>query len=155
MKILDFGIAKAVQEPSSETQAALTIPNLIHGTPAFIAPEQALGGTDVDARADIYSTGCVAYWLLTGQLVFTADTAMKLLLAHAHTSPEPPSSRITFPIPPDLDALVLCCLAKDREHRPESAREFLRRLDAIPLLQPWTDARARQWWNEHLPPQTA
>ena len=154
VKILDFGIAKAVQEPSSETQAALTIPNLIHGTPAFIAPEQALGGTDVDARADIYSTGCVAYWLLTGQLVFTADTAMKLLLAHAHTPPEPPSSRVTLPIPPDLEALVLSCLAKDREHRPKSAQDLLHRLDAIPLTQPWTDARARQWWNEHLP-QTA
>ena len=155
VKILDFGIAKAVQEPSSETQAALTIPNLIHGTPAFIAPEQALGGADVDARADIYSTGCVAYWLLTGQLVFTADTAMKLLLAHAHTPPEPPSSRVTLPIPPDLEALVLSCLAKDREHRPKSAQDLLHRLDAIPLTQPWTDIRAREWWNEHLPQQPA
>ena len=52
---------------------ALTVPNLIHGTPAFIAPEQALGSADVDARADIYSTGCVAYWLLTGELVFSAE----------------------------------------------------------------------------------
>ena len=155
VKILDFGIAKAVQAPSSETQAALTIPNVIHGTPAFIAPEQALGATDVDARADIYSTGCVAYWLLTGQPVFTADTAMKLLLAHAHTPPEPPSSRVTLPIPPDLEALVLSCLAKDREHRPKSARDLLHRLDAIPLTQPWTDVRARGWWNEHLPPQPA
>ena len=85
------------------------MPNVIHGTPAFIAPEQALGGADVDARADIYSTGCVAYWLLTGQLVFTADTPMKLLLAHAQTPPEPPSSRTEIPIPPDLDALVLSC----------------------------------------------
>ena len=155
VKVLEFGIAKAVQEPSSETQTALTVSNLIHGTPAFIAPEQALGGTDVDARADIYSTGCVAYWLLTGQLVFTADTPMKLLLAHAHTPPEPPSSRSTLPIPPDLDALVLSCLAKDPEQRPKSARDLLHRLDTIPLPQPWTDARARQWWNEHLPQQSA
>ncbi len=155
VKVLDFGIAKAVHETSSETPTALTVANLIHGTPAFIAPEQALGGTDVDARADIYSTGCVAYWLLTGQLVFTADTALKLLLAHAHTPPEAPSSRTGIPVPPDLDALVLSCLAKDREQRPESARDLLHRLDAIPLLQPWTDARARQWWNEHLPQQPA
>jgi serine/threonine-protein kinase len=155
VKVLDFGIAKAVQEPSSETQAALTMPNLIHGTPAFIAPEQVLGGTDVDARADIYSTGCVAYWLLTGQLVFTADTPIKLLLAHAHTPPEPPSSRTTLPIPPDLDALVLSCLAKEREHRPKSARDLQHQLDAVPLPQPWTEARARQWWNEHLPQPSA
>ena len=151
VKVLDFGIAKVVNETSSETQTAITIRDVIQGTPAFIAPEQALGGADVDARADIYSTGCVAYWLLTGQLVFTADTAMKTLLAHAHAVPEPPSSRTQAPIPPDLDALVLCCLAKDRERRPQSARHLLQRLDAIALQQPWTDARVREWWNTHLP----
>jgi eukaryotic-like serine/threonine-protein kinase len=151
VKVLDFGIAKVVHEPSSETQTAITIHDVIQGTPAFIAPEQALGGADVDARADIYSTGCVAYWLLTGQLVFTADTAMKTLLAHAQTLPEPPSSRAGAPIPPDLDALVLSCLGKDREHRPRSARDLLRQLDTIALPQPWTDARAREWWNVHLP----
>ena len=70
VKVLDFGIAKVAHETSSEAETALTIPNVIHGTPAFMAPEQALGATDVDARADIYSTACVAYWLLTGQLVF-------------------------------------------------------------------------------------
>jgi len=150
VKVLDFGIAKAVHEPSSETQPAVTVSNLIQGTPAFIAPEQALG-VDVDGRADIYSTGCVAYWLLTGQLVFTGETPMMVLLAHAHTPPEPPSSRTAIPVPPDLDALVLSCLAKDREQRPPSARDLLHRLDAIPLQQPWTDARAREWWNAHLP----
>jgi serine/threonine-protein kinase len=151
VKVLDFGIAKAVHEPSSETLAAVTVSSLIQGTPAFIAPEQALGGADVDARADIYSTGCVAYWLLTGQYVFTGETPMMVLLAHAHLPPEPPSSRTAIPVPPDLDALVLSCLAKDREQRPPSARDLLQRLDAIPLQHPWTDARAREWWKAHLP----
>jgi serine/threonine-protein kinase len=150
VKVLDFGIAKVAKEASSEAQTALTIPNVIHGTPAFIAPEQALGDADVDTRADVYSTGCVAYWLLTGQLVFTAETALKLLLAHAHTPPEPPSTRTEIPIPHELDALVLSCLAKDREHRPKSARDLLERLDAVSLQQPWTDARAREWWKVNL-----
>ena len=130
VKVLDFGIAKAIHETSSEAQTAITIPNVIQGTPAFIAPEQALGA-DVDTRADIYSTGCVAYWLLTGQLVFTAETPMKLLLAHAQTPPPPPSSRTETPIPVDLEALVLTCLAKDPDHRPKSARDLLERLDTI------------------------
>ena len=152
VKVLDFGLAKVVRETSLEMQTAITRPNLIQGTPAFIAPEQALGAPDVDTRADIYATGCVAYWLLTGQLVFPGETPMKLLLAHAQTPPEPPSSRTEMRIPRDLDALVLSCLAKDREHRPKSARDLLQRLDAVALDQPWTDARAREWWKLHLPP---
>ena len=150
VKVLDFGIAKAIHGPSTEAVTALTMPDLIQGTPAFIAPEQAMGTGDVDTRADLYATGCVAYWLLTGELVFTADTPMKLLLAHAQTPAEPPSSKTELSIPPDLDALVLSCLAKDREQRPSSARELLRRLDAI-SLPPWTQSRAREWWDTHLP----
>ena len=130
VKILDFGIAKAAHE-SSDTQTALTAANLIQGTPAFIAPEQVLGGTDVDARADIYSAGCVAFWLLTGEQVFTGDTTMQLLLAHAQTVPDAPSSRTELPIAPELDALVLSCLAKDRALRPASAQDLLKR------LEPW------------------
>ncbi|MGE5837263.1 MAG: serine/threonine-protein kinase [Acidobacteriota bacterium] len=151
VKVLDFGIAKAVQDPSSETRTDLTVATAVRGTPAFIAPEQALGAADVDSRADIYSTGCVAYWLLTGQLVFTADTPIGLLLAHAQTPPAPPSSKTEIPVPPDLDALILSCLAKDRERRPKSARDLLHRLDAISLPQSWSEARAREWWTSHLP----
>jgi eukaryotic-like serine/threonine-protein kinase len=150
VKVLDFGIAKAVGDPLPDAQTAITMANVIQGTPAFIAPEQALGG-DVDNRADIYATGCLAYWLLTGELVFTADTTIKMLLAHAHTVPAPPSSRTELPIPPDLETLTLACLAKDRELRPGTARELLRRLDAIPLQKQWTEAVAREWWKVHLP----
>jgi hypothetical protein len=150
VKVLDFGIAKVAPEDWPEAQTAMTMPNVVHGTPAFMAPEQALGGVDVDTRADIYSTGCVAYWLLTGQFVFTADTPMKLLLAHAHEPPESPSTRTELPIPPGLDALVLSCLAKDRERRPASPRDLLQRLEAVALQQAWTDARAREWWKVHF-----
>jgi serine/threonine-protein kinase len=149
VKVLDFGIAKPVN-PTSESTTALTMANVIQGTPAFIAPEQALGG-DVDGRADIYSTGCVAYWLLTGELVFTAETPMKLLVAHAQATPDPPSRRTELQLPPELDALILSCLAKEREHRPQSARDLLRHLDAIPFAETWTAERARQWWQAHLP----
>jgi serine/threonine-protein kinase len=151
VKVLDFGIAKVARDTSPDTQTALTVANVIHGTPAFIAPEQALGGTQVDIRADLYATGCVAYWLLTGQLVFTGDTPMKLLLAHAQSTPEPPSARTEMPIPEQVDAIVLACLAKDPGDRPKSARDLLQRLDAVLFDEPWTDARAREWWQSHLP----
>jgi serine/threonine-protein kinase len=154
VKVLDFGIAKAVDASSDETRTELTMRTVIRGTPAFIAPEQALGSADVDARADIYSTGCVAYWLLTGQLVFRADSPMGLLLAHAQTPAEPASSRTEAPIPPELDALVLSCLAKDRDQRPASARDLLQRLDAVRLAHAWTEARAREWWSTNLAPRS-
>jgi len=150
VKVLDFGIAKAVQDAPADAPTAITMGNIIQGTPAFIAPEQAMG-MEVDSRADIYSAGCVAYWLLTGELVFTGDTAMRLLLAHAQTPPMPPSTKTELPIPPALDALVMMCLAKNRDDRPKSPRDLLRRLDALELDKPWNESRARDWWNVHLP----
>jgi eukaryotic-like serine/threonine-protein kinase len=78
---------------------------------------------------------------------------MKLLMAHAHSAPEPPSKKTELPIPAALDALVLSCLAKDREQRPASARELLERLDAVKFSTPWNEERARAWWKTHLPPQ--
>ena len=91
VKVLDFGIVKATTA-ATEAGPALTREMTIHGTPAFMAPEQALGSANVDGRADIYATGCVAYWLLTGQHVFAADTPMALLLHHAQTPATPPSA---------------------------------------------------------------
>jgi tRNA A-37 threonylcarbamoyl transferase component Bud32 len=150
VKVLDFGIAKTAAM-SAETGPALTQLNTIHGTPAFIAPEQALGRSDLDGRADIYATGCVAYWLLTGQLVFDAETPMALLLHHANTPPTPPSARTELSIPTALDQLVLSCLAKDPAERPQSARELSRRLAEIQSVGIWTENHARTWWATHQP----
>jgi serine/threonine protein kinase len=119
----------------------------VRGTPAFIAPEQALGGADVDGRADIYATGCVAYWLITGQLVFTGETPMALLLQHANTPPIPASVRTELPVPPGLDEVILSCLEKDPTRRPQSARALSRRLDAIRDAGEWTQDDAREWWQ--------
>ena len=154
VKVLDFGIVKATSD-TAETGNALTQDLSIRGTPAFMAPEQALGGAEVDGRADIYATGCVAYWLLTGQLVFSADNAMALLLHHAQTRPTPPSARTELPIPAALDDLVLACLAKNPSDRPPTARELARRLASIERTTDWTENRAREWWTTHWPPRPA
>ena len=152
VKVLDFGIVGAVRDTPggnlTQTQG-----NAVRGTPAFIAPEQVMG-TALDGRADIYATGCVAYWLLTGQLVFTADTSMGLLLKHAQTPPTPPSARTELPIPPALEELVLSCLAKDPAQRPQSARELSRRLGELEGATAWTEERARDWWVTHQPATT-
>jgi len=147
VKVLDFGIVTA---PGGSVEPAITRDAHVQGTPAFIAPEQALG-EPLDGRADIYATGCVAYWLLTGEFVFTADTTMGLLVQHAQSRPAPPSTRTTQPIPPALEELVLSCLAKDPEQRPQSARELSRRLGGIGETLPWTPEQAESWWLEHRP----
>ena len=147
VKVLDFGIVGAVRDPA-DTSPVHTRENTVRGTPAFIAPEQAMG-TDVDGRADIYATGCLAYWLLTGQFVFTAETPMGLLLQHAQAPPTPPSARTDMPIPTALDDLVLSCLAKDPANRPQSARELSLRLAEVEGASPWTQDRAREWWATH------
>ena len=149
VKVLDFGIVKATRNSAAVADTALTMASVVHGTPAFIAPEQALGESTIDGRADIYAAGCVAYWLLTGELVFTAETAFGLLMHHAQTPPTPPSSRTELPIPDALDRLVLSCLAKDPGERPQTARELSSRLAAVDCGEVWTENRARDWWEQH------
>ena len=147
VKVLDFGVVAAARDPA-DMNTMYTRDDAIIGTPGFMAPEQAMGA-DLDARADIYSTGCVAYWLLTGQLVFTAPTAMGLLMQHAQAPPTPPSARTPQPIPKALDDLVLSCLAKDPAQRPQSARELSLRLAELEGANAWTQDRARDWWATH------
>jgi len=149
VKVLDFGIVGATPD-AAEPSPVHTRENTVRGTPAFIAPEQAIGAA-VDGRADIYATGCVAYWLLTGQLVFTADTPIRMLLQHAHTKPVPPSVRTELPIPSALEDLVLSCLAKDPADRPQSARELSLRLAELEGGKAWTQDRAREWWGAYQP----
>ncbi len=150
VKVLDFGLVKALDH-AAERGAGLTAENVVQGTPAFIAPEQALGEDVVDGRTDIYATGCVAYWMLTGQHVFTADTTMGILVHHARTPPVPPSGRTKMPVPPALEHVILACLAKDPADRPQSARELSLLLGAIECGDFWDDDRAREWWAAHGP----
>jgi serine/threonine-protein kinase len=149
VKVLDFGIVRGARD-REDPGPVLSGDNLVQGTPAFMAPEQAMGRA-VDGRTDIYALGCVAFWLLTGEPVFPGNTPMSLLVDHAKSPPEPPSARTDRPIPPALDALVLDCLAKDPAGRPQSARELARRLEEWEGADGWTQEQAREWWDLHLP----
>jgi serine/threonine protein kinase len=173
VKVLDFGLVRALSDETDapmSTQAVfettnaaglqapldanLTRAGSVMGTPEFMAPEQALGHK-LDARADLYALGCVAYWLLTGHLVFKKETQMMLLLAHIQEPPPSLDARAPTAVPHALKLCVMDCLAKSPEHRPQNARTLLQRLLAAEreLLpeEVWTDERAQSWWQQHQP----
>src|SRR5262249_42930170 len=108
VKVLDFGLVKT-ETRAAKPEPGLTAPDLLAGTPAYPAPENALGDP-VDQRTDIYALGCVAYWMLTGRLVFDGDSPLQIVARHIHAPPEPPSRYSAFSVTPDLDRLVLDCL---------------------------------------------
>jgi serine/threonine-protein kinase len=153
VKVLDFGLVKTAWTMGDDER--LTSEGTITGTPAFMAPEAVLGSESIDARVDLYGLGCVAYWLLTGERLFTGRTPVEVLLHHARTPPVPPSERTGRPIPPDLEALVLACLAKDPADRPPSAEWLAARLAECEAAGAWTPARAREWWEQHFTPAAA
>ena len=147
VKVLDFGLVKEVSSRSTD-QSLATIPGqMAMGTPAYMAPEMALG-EPVDGRADIYAVGCVAYYLLTGQLVFEAEKAFQMIAKHLQSAPIPPSQRTDRPIPPELERLILKCLSKDPAQRPKSAAHLADALSWIPTGA-WTETDAKKWWNVH------
>jgi len=149
VKVLDFGMVKHHDEVG-DSDPKLTADNAVGGTPAFMAPEQALGEV-VDGRADIYAAGCVAYWMLTGQHVFQGRTPMETMMRHVQATPEPPSSRTELPIPPELEAAIMACLAKAPADRPQTADALAERLAEVPLATRWTRDRAGRWWDAHRP----
>ena len=149
VKVLDFGLVK---RSGASPDVRVTAAGWFAGTPAYSSPESVLGEEGaVDGRSDLYSLGCVAFWILTGRMVFGAGTPVQMMMDHANTEPEPPSRCTELPVPPELDALILSLLRKQRDARPASAAEVIARLDGIPLDRPWDAERARQWWDRHRP----
>jgi formylglycine-generating enzyme required for sulfatase activity len=150
VKILDFGLARAVRD-----QAHLTQAGVIMGTPAYMAPEQASAGS-VDHRCDLFSLGCVLYQLCTGELPFKGTDTVSFLYAIATEIPRPPEE-INPQVPPALSALVLRLLAKKAPERPASAQEVAEALASIQAgLEAKTEPRRSQphqtqaWSNEPL-----
>jgi serine/threonine-protein kinase len=115
-----------------------------------MAPET-IGGQQVDHRADLYSLGCVGFWLLTGGLVFPAESSLAMAVAHAKEPPVSPSSRSELEIPEALDQIILACLAKNPDDRPQSAVELATRLADCRSPESWTEQAAASWWDAHLP----
>jgi eukaryotic-like serine/threonine-protein kinase len=146
-KVLDFGLVKVLDE--AETQ--ITADGTTTGTPSYMAPEIALGNPRVDGRTDIYSLGCVAYWLLTGSLVFEENGATATILAHVQKIPVPPSERCELDVPASLDRAIMMCLAKDPAQRPADVEALERILEDSVETVPWGREDAHNWWHTNIP----
>ena len=166
VKLLDFGIVHTIAEPLALAQELVELPAVtettpsgrltsagsIVGTPGYIAPEQAVG-VAVDARADLYALGCVAWWLLAGNEIYPRPDEDAAMRSHALEPIPALRPRVRGWLPVALEELVVALLAKRPEDRPRDARAVIEALRAIevPADQAWTEARARQWWTEHKP----
>lgn len=144
VKLLDFGLVRDVTRVSDP---AVSSCNLLVGTPLFLSPEAISNPEQVDARADIYAVGAVAYFLVTGKTPFTGRNMVEICAHHLHTAPDAPSRHAS--VPADLERLILNCLAKDPAQRPATAGEFVRALDRCQATGSWRPRDAEQWWRHH------
>jgi len=142
-KLLDFGLVKQrADEPGGQPAGRESV----SGTPLYMSPEQAWAYEEVDARADIYSLGAVAYYLLTGQPPFTGKNVLAILAAHGKTEVSPPS-RVNPAIPADLEQIVLKCLAKKPSDRYQDAASLMQVLSHCSVAAEWGPEQAADWWR--------
>jgi eukaryotic-like serine/threonine-protein kinase len=143
-KLVDFGLVKDLARADGLSQA-----EGMAGTPQYMAPEAFTAPDDLDPRVDLYALGAVGYFLVTGADVFAGKTVVEIAGHHMHSAPVPPSRRAGRPLPEDLEAVLLACLAKDRADRPATARELVARLTACADAGGWREEDARAFWAEH------
>jgi serine/threonine protein kinase len=129
VKLLDFGLARLRMTGGTPTDVSLTVEGLVLGTIPYMSPEQ-LRGEETDARADLFAFGAVLHEMVTGQRAFAADSEAALIAAILERDPPPLTSQQPL-APPALDRLVAACLAKDREHRWQHARDLALAIDGI------------------------
>jgi eukaryotic-like serine/threonine-protein kinase len=145
VKVLDFGLVKDTRADASDV---LSEANTIMGTPSYMSPEAITTPASVAPPSDIYSVGAVAYYLLTGQPVFSGDTPIEVCLRHLTETPLPPSLALGRPIPRAVEDVVLSCLAKEPANRPLSARALEQAFSSLEGPA-WTQREARAWWREN------
>jgi hypothetical protein len=144
VKVLDFGLVKSI----SRSDLKATGNQELTGTPLYIAPERIRRTKCVDARSDIYSVGMVAFYLLTGEFLFDGDTSADVLYRVVNEPPRCPSEAAPQEIPGKLDELVLSCLQKDAQDRPQNMATVIEVLDSLAVADPWTQDNARSKHHE-------
>jgi serine/threonine-protein kinase len=148
VKILDFGLVKHISEKHSRD---LTRTLRILGTPLYMAPERLKNPADVDARADIYAVGALAFLMLTGKKLFESADDLELTTKILNDEPPRVSEAAPQPVPLELDLIVTACVEKKRELRPQRVADLVEALDALAAEQRWTQREAQEWWNT-VPP---
>ncbi|MBW2456733.1 MAG: serine/threonine protein kinase, partial [Deltaproteobacteria bacterium] len=144
-KLVDFGLVKEI---AAVDDVKLTKESSVTGTPLYMSPEALTSPDSVDARSDLYALGAVGYFLLTGRHVFEGNTVIEVCGHHMHAEPVPPSKRLGEQLPESLEALILRCLEKKPEDRPQSAAELLGALEACADVGRWSEEDGRRWWQE-------
>jgi serine/threonine-protein kinase len=149
VKVVDFGLVKEIAPTGGDGSPSQTQQGQITGTPQYMSPEAITKPETVDARSDVYSLGCVGYFLLTGSPVFTSETTIEVYSHHLHTAPTPIGERARREIPRLLEELIFRCLAKAPEERP-SSDELAATLRAMAgqSWARWEEADAAAWWAE-------
>jgi serine/threonine-protein kinase len=143
VKVLDFGLIKEITSArGSDTEEG----ERLVGTPLYMSPESLTEPNRVDARSDLYAVGALGYFLLTGVPPFSGRTVLEVCSHHLRTTPVAPSARLGAAVPRELEALILSCLAKAPEDRPQSAAALETAL--LRFAANWTQTRARRWWFE-------
>jgi CHASE1-domain containing sensor protein len=150
VKVMDFGLVKATRVAlQTEDERSLTLSGTtdVLGTPSYLAPEAIMRPGEIDARADLYALGAVAYFLLVGSPLFTGNTFVEICGHHLYSAPPRPSERAEYEVPPALEKLVLRCLEKDPEKRFASARVLRQELIALCKAHAWSEDDAVVWWR--------
>jgi serine/threonine protein kinase len=147
VKVLDFGL---VREYNRQNQDKLTLTGEggFVGTPSFMSPEAIKNSSRNDPRSDIYSVGALGYYLLTGKYVFEADSVLAIYEKQLTTLPVQPSQRTTNLISAEMEKIILNCLDKEPELRPQSAGELHALLLACPLASRWPPEARSAWWRQ-------
>jgi serine/threonine protein kinase len=151
VKVLDFGLVKVrdVQGGAELTMAEATL-----GTPLYMSPEAVEHSNEVDAGSDLYSLGAVGYFLVTGEAMFDCLTLGEVLMHQVKDLPVRPSERLGKPVSPDLEELLMRCLAKNPASRPAHARELDDALARCRSATDWTRELADEWWRKFAATQS-
>jgi hypothetical protein len=148
VKVLDFGLVREYHADDAGENTHHS-DDVIEGTPWFTPPEAIHGKVKIDPRSDLYSLGALGYYLLTSHYIFDAETVAEIHEKQLNADPVPPSQRTTQAISAEMERLLLWCLAKDPDVRPQSASELRAQLLACPPADSWPVEARMAWWEAY------